>query len=53
MASTNRKSTRGSYDNGSSNVMGEHFCECGLRAPLQVSNSIAEPGRKYYACPVR
>ncbi|RYQ83558.1 hypothetical protein Ahy_B10g102289 [Arachis hypogaea] len=29
------------------------FCECGLRAPLQVSNSIANPGRKYYACPVR
>ncbi|XP_057755669.1 uncharacterized protein LOC130974845 [Arachis stenosperma] len=51
MASTSRRSISGSY--GSDNVTGEHFCECGLRAPLQVSNSIANPGRKYYACPVK
>ncbi|RYR28802.1 hypothetical protein HN51_062161 [Arachis hypogaea] len=51
MASTSRRSTSGSYSSG--NVTGEHFCECGLRAPLQVSNSMANPGRKYYACPAR
>ncbi|RYQ91435.1 hypothetical protein Ahy_B09g097305 [Arachis hypogaea] len=51
MASTSRRSTSGSYSSG--NVTGERFCECGLRAPLQVSNSIANPGKKYYACPVR
>ncbi|RYR28171.1 hypothetical protein Ahy_B01g052290 [Arachis hypogaea] len=51
MASTSRRSTSGSY--GSGNVTGECFCECGLRAPLQVSNSMANPGRKYYACPTR
>ncbi|RYR01466.1 hypothetical protein Ahy_B06g080332 [Arachis hypogaea] len=32
---------------------GRPFCECGLRAPLQVSNSVANPCRKYYACPTR
>ncbi|RYR34971.1 hypothetical protein Ahy_A10g050043 [Arachis hypogaea] len=51
MASISRRSTIGSYDSG--NVMGERFCECGLRALLQVSNSIANPDRKYYACPIR
>ncbi|XP_057750780.1 uncharacterized protein LOC130969174 [Arachis stenosperma] len=51
MASTSRRSTSGSY--GSGNVTGERFCECGLRVPLQVLNSIANPGRKYYACPIR
>ncbi|XLR03615.1 hypothetical protein HN51_058448 [Arachis hypogaea] len=51
MASTSRRSTSGSYD--SNNITGECFCECGLRAPLQVSNSMANLGRKYYACPAR
>ncbi|KAL4305711.1 hypothetical protein AHAS_Ahas16G0105600 [Arachis hypogaea] len=50
MASASRRSTNGSYSSG--NIMGECFCECGLRASLQVSNSIANPGRKYYACPI-
>ncbi|XLR41858.1 hypothetical protein HN51_020049 [Arachis hypogaea] len=51
MASTSRRSTSGTY--GSGNITGYRFCECGLRAPLQVSNSVANPGRKYYACPIR
>ncbi|RYR44039.1 hypothetical protein Ahy_A08g040420 [Arachis hypogaea] len=45
------RSTSGTY--GSGNITGYRFCECGLRAPLQVSNSVANPGRKYYACPIR
>ncbi|XP_057723673.1 uncharacterized protein LOC130939598 [Arachis stenosperma] len=51
MASSSRRSTSGTYDSG--NITGDRFCECGLRAPLQVSNSVANPGRKYYACPRR
>ncbi|RYQ96175.1 hypothetical protein Ahy_B08g091766 isoform A [Arachis hypogaea] len=51
MASSSRRSTSGTY--GSGNITGDRFCECGLRAPLQVSNSVANPGRKYYACPTR
>ncbi|XLR26484.1 hypothetical protein HN51_039706 [Arachis hypogaea] len=51
MVSTGRRSTSGTYDNG--NITGDRFYECGLRAPLQVSNSVANPGRKYYACPIR
>ncbi|RYQ92458.1 hypothetical protein Ahy_B09g098692 isoform A [Arachis hypogaea] len=51
MASSSRRSTSGTY--GSGNITGDRFCDCGLRAPLQVSNSVANPGRKYYACPTR
>ena len=51
MASTSRRTTSGTY--GSGNTTGDRFCKCGLRAPLQVSNSVANPGRKYYACPTR
>ncbi|QHO43679.1 uncharacterized protein DS421_5g164730 [Arachis hypogaea] len=51
MASTSKRSTSGSYSSG--NVTRERFCECGLRVSLQVSNSIANLGRKYYTCPAR
>ncbi|XP_016191815.1 uncharacterized protein LOC107632659 [Arachis ipaensis] len=51
MTSTSRRSTSDLY--GSGNVTGERFCECGLRASLQVSNSMTNPGRKYYVCPAR
>ncbi|MED6191885.1 hypothetical protein PIB30_004964 [Stylosanthes scabra] len=30
---------------------GERFCYCGLKAPLKVSRSFANPGREYYRCP--
>ncbi|XLR11620.1 hypothetical protein S83_039558 [Arachis hypogaea] len=51
MASSSQRSTSGTY--GSGNITGDRFCEYGLRAPLQVSNSVANLGRKYYACPTR
>ncbi|KAL4337346.1 hypothetical protein AHAS_Ahas12G0101000 [Arachis hypogaea] len=52
MASRSRISTNISYSNSNSNVMGERFCNYGLRVLLEVSNSVTNPDREYYACSV-
>lgn len=53
MGFRNRRLTSGTYGSDNSNVMGEHFCDCGLRALLQISNIVANLGREYYLYPVR
>ncbi|MED6153561.1 hypothetical protein PIB30_103249 [Stylosanthes scabra] len=53
MSSRAKRYVYKSTGSGNSSISGEHFCNCGLRAPLQVSKSVANPGREYYSCPAR
>ncbi|MED6149127.1 hypothetical protein PIB30_059492, partial [Stylosanthes scabra] len=40
-----------SAGSGNSSISGNRFCDCGLKAPLKVSKSAANPGMEYYSCP--
>ncbi|MED6151077.1 hypothetical protein PIB30_078825, partial [Stylosanthes scabra] len=53
MSSRAKRYAYESSGSGNSSTSSECFCHCGLRAPLQVSNSVANPGREYYSCPAR
>ncbi|MED6199118.1 hypothetical protein PIB30_072933 [Stylosanthes scabra] len=51
MATRCRKSSNESTGSGDSASVGDRVCHCGLKAPLKVSHSYANPGREYYSCP--
>ncbi|MED6219670.1 hypothetical protein PIB30_037896 [Stylosanthes scabra] len=53
MATRCRKSSNESTGSGDSASGGDRVCHCGLKAPLKVSHSYANPGREYYSCPTR
>ncbi|MED6131645.1 hypothetical protein PIB30_011496 [Stylosanthes scabra] len=53
MSSRANRYTHESSGSDNSSTSGERFCGYGLRAPLKVSNSVANPGREYYSCPAR
>ncbi|MED6163102.1 hypothetical protein PIB30_076643 [Stylosanthes scabra] len=53
MSSRAKRYAYESSGSGDSSTSGECFCNYGLRAPLQVSNSVANPGREYYSCPAK
>ncbi|MED6112699.1 hypothetical protein PIB30_063901 [Stylosanthes scabra] len=53
MSSRGKRYAHESAGNGNSSTSGEWFCDCGLKAPLKVSKSAANPGREYYSCPAR
>ncbi|MED6108431.1 hypothetical protein PIB30_023839 [Stylosanthes scabra] len=51
MSYRGKRNPQDSVGSGNSSSSGDRFCDCGLKAPLQVSRSAANPGREYYTCP--
>ncbi|MED6211707.1 hypothetical protein PIB30_076298 [Stylosanthes scabra] len=51
MSYRGKKRAQDSAGSGNSSSSGDRFCDCGLKTPLQVSRSAANPGREYYSCP--